>query len=185
VEIVATYKLSNINRTKLENLIQRLFDPVRLNVEIKDRFGNPVVQREWFLVSLFVIDEAVSRIKDGTITGYQYDPCTVSLNQLPFKTIVAKQCSGRALKNISRLHDRALPWHHRQTWLSQDVALQGTSVGGIRYGAAGSVQRADEPYYHYGASPQALLSLRLILGDRAMLDVTGREYYVTGCSLRP
>lgn len=82
VEIVATYKLSNINRTKLENLIQRIFDSVRLDVEIKDRFGNPVVPREWFLVPLFVIDEAVSRIKDGTITGYQYDPGTASLKPL-------------------------------------------------------------------------------------------------------
>lgn len=82
VEIVATYKLSNINRTKLENLIHRIFDPVRLNIEIKDRFGNPVVPREWFLVPLFVIDEAVSRIKDGTITGYQYDPVTASLQRL-------------------------------------------------------------------------------------------------------
>jgi hypothetical protein len=64
-----------------------------------------------------------------------------------------------------------------QTWLSQDVALQGTSLGGVGYGAAGSVQRTDERDYHYGATPQALLALRLILGDRAMLDVTGREYY--------
>lgn len=82
VEIVATYKLSNINRTKLENLIHRIFDPVRLNIEIKDRFGNPVVPREWFLVPLFVIDEAVSRIKDGTITDYQYDRATASLRRL-------------------------------------------------------------------------------------------------------
>ncbi len=81
VEVVATYKLSNINRTKLENLIHRIFDPVRLNIEIKDRFGNPVEPREWYLVPLFVIDEAVSRIKDGTITDYQYDPGTASLQR--------------------------------------------------------------------------------------------------------
>jgi len=74
VEIVATYKLSNINRTKLENLIHRIFGPARLNIEIKDRFGNPIIPREWFLVPVFVIDEAVERIKDGTITDYVYDP---------------------------------------------------------------------------------------------------------------
>ncbi len=34
--------------------------------------------------------------------------------------------------------------------------------------------------YHYGATPQGLLALRLILGDRAMLDLTGQEYYVSG-----
>ena len=82
VEIVATYKLSNINRMRLENLIHRIFDPVRLNIEIKDRFGNPVVPREWFLVPLFVIDEAVHRIKDGTITQYRYDPSTASLKRI-------------------------------------------------------------------------------------------------------
>lgn len=74
VEIVATYELYNINRTKLENLIHRLFEPARLEIEIMDRFGRPVVPREWFLVPLFVIKEAVERIKDGTIAGYVYDP---------------------------------------------------------------------------------------------------------------
>lgn len=74
VEIVATYELYNINRTKLENLIHRIFEPARLEVEIKDRFGRPVIPREWFLVPLFVIKEAVERIKDGTISGYVYDP---------------------------------------------------------------------------------------------------------------
>ena len=74
VEIVATYTLYNINRTKLENLIHRIFDPARLNIEIKDRFGNPVIPREWFLVPRFVVDDAVERIKDGSITGYVYDP---------------------------------------------------------------------------------------------------------------
>jgi len=74
VEVVATYELYNINRSKLENLIHRIFDRARLDIEIKDRFGNPVVPREWFLVPLFVIDEAVEKIKDGTISDYKYDP---------------------------------------------------------------------------------------------------------------
>lgn len=74
VELVASYRLHNINRTKLENLLHRVFAPARLDVELKDRFGNPVAPREWFLVPLFAVDEAVERIKDGTITGYTYDP---------------------------------------------------------------------------------------------------------------
>ena len=81
VEIVATYTLYNVNRVKLENLIHRIFDPARLDIEIKDRFGNPVVPREWFLVPRFVLDDAVERIKDGTITGYIYDPKVASLVQ--------------------------------------------------------------------------------------------------------
>jgi hypothetical protein len=73
VEIVATYELYNINRTKLENLIHRVFGTARLDIEIKDRFGQPVKAREWFLVPLFVIDEAVEKIKDGTLVEYVYD----------------------------------------------------------------------------------------------------------------
>ena len=79
VEVVATYELYNISRTKLEKLIHRIFDPARLDIEINDRFGNPVVPREWFLVPRFVIDEAVDRIRDGTITDYTYDPKTATL----------------------------------------------------------------------------------------------------------
>lgn len=82
VEIVATYELFNINRTKLENLIHRVFGPARLEIEIKDRFGNPVIPREWFLVPLFVIDEAVRRIKDGSIVKYVYDPKSAILKEI-------------------------------------------------------------------------------------------------------
>lgn len=79
VEIIATYELYNINRAKLENIIHRVFEPARLDIEIKDRFGKPVVPREWFLVPLFIVNEAVDRIKDGTITGYTYDPKAAAL----------------------------------------------------------------------------------------------------------
>lgn len=79
VEIVATYALYNINRTKLEKLIHRIFDLARLDIEVTDRFGSPVVPREWFLVPRFVVDEAVERIKDGTIAELIYDPQTARL----------------------------------------------------------------------------------------------------------
>jgi hypothetical protein len=79
VEVIATYELYNINRTKLENIIHRVFNRARLDIEIKDRFGNQVIPREWFLVPVFVIDEAVERIKNGTITKYVYDPKTARL----------------------------------------------------------------------------------------------------------
>lgn len=79
VDVVATYNLYNIDRAKLENVIHRVFGRARLDIEIADRFGKPVVPREWFLVPLHVVDEAVSRIVDGSITGYVYDPKAVQL----------------------------------------------------------------------------------------------------------
>ena len=48
-------------------------DPSYPAIEIKDCFGNPVIPREWFLVPLFVVDEVIDKIKDGTIGDYVYD----------------------------------------------------------------------------------------------------------------
>ncbi len=66
-----------------------------------------------------------------------------------------------------------------QWWLSREVALQGSVLGGIGYGAAGSIAGRDERDYHYGVTPQGLLTLRLLIGDWAMLDLTGHEFYVS------
>lgn len=79
VEVVATYKLVGINRVKLENLLHRIFTPAQIDTLIQDRFGHTVRPREWFLVPLTVIEEAIQRIRDGTITNVIYDPKTASL----------------------------------------------------------------------------------------------------------
>ena len=79
VEVVATYKLHNLNRIRLENIFHRLFGAAQLDLTIEDRFGNPVKPREWFLVPFHVIDEAVQRIRDGSITEVVYDPKTALL----------------------------------------------------------------------------------------------------------
>lgn len=79
VEVVAAYGLHNVNRVKLEGIFHRLFGAAQLELTISDRFGNPVKPREWFLVPLAVIDEAVQRICDGSITAYVYDPQTALL----------------------------------------------------------------------------------------------------------
>lgn len=80
VEVVATYKLSNINRTKLEKLIHKFFSNVNLEIEIPDR-GRTVTAREWFLVPVFVIDEMVEKIRDGSISEYYYDAGSASLKK--------------------------------------------------------------------------------------------------------
>ena len=67
-----------------------------------------------------------------------------------------------------------------QWWLSRTVALQGTALGGVGYAAAGNVTQVGERDYHYGVAPQGLVGLRLIFGDRVMLDLTDRAYYLSG-----
>lgn len=82
VEVVASYKLFNINRAKLEHIIHRVFANARLDASVTDRFDRPVQAREWFLVPLAAIDEAVDRIRDQSITLYRYDPSTASLTRI-------------------------------------------------------------------------------------------------------
>jgi hypothetical protein len=79
VEVVATYKLYDIHRSKLEAMIHRVLSRVRFDAEIPDRFGKLVRPREWFLVPLHVIDEIVERIGDGTIVGVTYDAARAAL----------------------------------------------------------------------------------------------------------
>ena len=74
VEVVATYELYNLDASKLENIIHRIFSGAKLDIELKDRFGKPYRPREWFLVPLSVIKEAVECIRDGTISDFVYDP---------------------------------------------------------------------------------------------------------------
>jgi len=82
VDIVATFKLANINRTKLEALLHKVFEPVRLDLELQDRFGIAVQPREWFFVPLSAIEEAIQKIQSGTLHQLQYDPDTASLKPL-------------------------------------------------------------------------------------------------------
>jgi hypothetical protein len=79
VEIVATFKLANINRKLLEALIHKFFSNARLDLELKDRFGLQVEPREWFLVPLPVIEEFIEKLKAGTIAKYQYDPHSAAI----------------------------------------------------------------------------------------------------------
>ena len=74
VEVAAEFKLHNINRVRLENLLHKVFAPARLDLEFTDRFGKPVRPREWFLVPLAAVNEAVERVQDGSITSVRYDP---------------------------------------------------------------------------------------------------------------
>jgi len=82
VEIVQTFKLANINRKKLEALLHKFFADARLDLELKDRFGLGVEPKEWFLLPLPVILDAVEKLKEGTLAKYRYDPAGAKLVKL-------------------------------------------------------------------------------------------------------
>jgi T5orf172 domain len=79
VEIVTTFKLTQIHPHKLEALLHKFFDCARLDLQFPDRFGTLVKPREWFFVPLAAIKTAIQAIQDGTIDHYTYNPETAAL----------------------------------------------------------------------------------------------------------
>ena len=67
-----TYQQTS-NIENREKIIHKVLGSAKLNIEIMDRFGNPVSPQEWFLVPVFIIDEVVDKIREGTIGDYVYD----------------------------------------------------------------------------------------------------------------
>jgi hypothetical protein len=70
---VRSFEAINLNANKFENILHRLFAEVRLDIEIMDRFGKPFRPREWFLLPLPIIEQAIPMILDGSIVRHRYD----------------------------------------------------------------------------------------------------------------
>jgi len=85
---------------------------------------------------------------------------------------------------IFRLASTALTLGTTGEWrLSDSVALQGTALLGVGYASVSTIRGiSDERANNYGVAPQALWALRLIVGDRASLDLTAQEYFVSDVS---
>ena len=81
VELVAVYRLANINCKAFESLLHKFLARARIDVALADRFGGKVQPREWFLLPLPVIEEVVERIKDGSISDYVFDVETASMKR--------------------------------------------------------------------------------------------------------
>jgi hypothetical protein len=59
--------------------------------------------------------------------------------------------------------------------------LHGTALLEFRpWAGGGSVDKLYQRDYHYGPGAKAVLDLRAIFGDRFILDLIGREYWISG-----
>lgn len=73
VRIVETFQCYNLNPQKFEQLIHNFFGKTCLNFDIFDKKGNRHTPREWFIVPLGAIEEAIEFIISGEIVDYRYD----------------------------------------------------------------------------------------------------------------
>jgi len=79
VHPVRTYDAIELNTNKFENLMHRFFAEARLDIEIMDSFGRPFRPREWFLLPLPVIEQAIQMLLNGSIMRHRYDPKQASI----------------------------------------------------------------------------------------------------------
>jgi len=73
VEIIATYNCYSLNVQSFESLLHRFFAEACLDIDLYDQSGNRFIPREWFIVPLHIIDEAIQLILNGNIVNYRYD----------------------------------------------------------------------------------------------------------------
>lgn len=78
VHLRATFE-TNFNPHKLERLLHQFFAHANLQVEVV--LGRRIEPKEWFVVPLDLVEEAVARILDRSIVNYRYD--AVSQKILP------------------------------------------------------------------------------------------------------
>ena len=82
VEIIAKYSCYNMNTQSFESLLHRLFASVCLDIDLYDADGKRVIPREWFVVPLNVINEAIELFINGGIVNYKFD---INKNELILK----------------------------------------------------------------------------------------------------
>ena len=79
VELVASYRISNASAGKLENVLHRFFASARIDVKLRQEVGGFVEPREWFLVPLPAIKEAIGMIRSGEIANASYNVATAQV----------------------------------------------------------------------------------------------------------
>ena len=81
---------------------------------------------------------------------------------------------------LFRISSTALSLGTTAEWRATPAfSVQGTALVGAGYATVGTINGIRDQDYHSGVAPQALLALRAIFSDRASLDLTAREYFVS------
>ncbi|PIR03779.1 MAG: hypothetical protein COV59_03850 [Candidatus Magasanikbacteria bacterium CG11_big_fil_rev_8_21_14_0_20_39_34] len=73
IKVALDYTCFNINPHRFERLIHRLFGEAKLDIEMFDSNGVSYTPKEWFVVPLDVIEQAIELIINGEIINYSYD----------------------------------------------------------------------------------------------------------------
>ena len=79
VELVAEFTLYGLNPKAVEKVLHTFFDTARAKISIPDRFGKMVQPREWFIVPVTIIQEALQLLEQGRLQDAEYDVLNVRI----------------------------------------------------------------------------------------------------------
>jgi hypothetical protein len=81
VKIESSWMVYNMNAQKFESLIHRFFGHTCLEIDVFDSNGIRHTPREWFIVPLKAIEQAITLIISGEIVNYRYDKKAEVINK--------------------------------------------------------------------------------------------------------
>lgn len=112
VEIVASYKVVNMNSQKFEDLIHQVLKEVQFSIRVMDDAGVVHHPREWFVVPFEIIEHIIGWIADGSIVDYVYN--------------AKLQCLEKRARKLSLSYDtrgmKVLTLRIKQVYLDEIVA---------------------------------------------------------------
>jgi len=82
VELVSEWQCFNMNPQKFEKLIHQVFGHTCLDISVKDSRGKEHKPREWFIVPIHVIEDAVDKIISGEIVDYKFNNLTQCIEKI-------------------------------------------------------------------------------------------------------
>lgn len=94
VEIVASYRINDLDSHKIESLVHQILDPAQLQVKITGEDGKVYTPKEWYIVPVSVVDTIVTKIIDGSITKYVYNRDVQCLEKIVKKAELTYNTSG-------------------------------------------------------------------------------------------
>ena len=100
VEIVASYKVINLNSQKFEDIIHKVLKSVQMNIKVYDGDGVEHQPREWFVVPFSIVENIIQRVLDGTIVNYIYNPKQQCLEKQVKKTALSYDTQGMNLLTL-------------------------------------------------------------------------------------
>ena len=80
IKIISSYKIYNSNPQKFEDVIHHFFSERCLDIKIADKDGNYKKPKEWYIVPVKVIEQAIELIINRQIQNYKFDHLNNKIN---------------------------------------------------------------------------------------------------------